>query len=148
MIYPSNFTSIGKIISKTCLWLVFNCCNWENSHALGWWTSGCLPNNRIASLIKLTPPCGSPRKCADGYTTWYMCWTNQLLQFSTLRRRHNGGHFPDDIYKHIFWEENCGILMKISLKFVLQDPANNIPTLVQIIWHWSGNKPLSDPMLA
>ena len=37
---------------------------------------------------------------------------------------------------------------KISLKFVPKGPINNIPALVQIMaWLWSGDKPLSEPMM-
>ena len=39
--------------------------------------------------------------------------------------------------------------MKISLKFVPKGPINNIPSLVQkMVWRRSGDKPLSEPMLA
>ena len=49
----------------------------------------------------------------------------------------------------IFFNENCCILMKISLKFVPPGSINNIPPLVQIMaWRWSGNKPLSEQMMA
>ena len=38
--------------------------------------------------------------------------------------------------------------MKISLKCVSEAPINNIPALVQkMAWRWSGNKPLSEPMI-
>ena len=40
------------------------------------------------------------------------------------------------------------ILIQISVKFVPNDPINNIPALVQIrAWHRIGDKPLSEPML-
>ena len=53
------------------------------------------------------------------------------------------------IFKWIFFNENVWILIKISLKFVPKSPINIIPTLVQVMaWHWSGNKPLSEPMMA
>ena len=39
----------------------------------------------------------------------------------------NGRHFPDDIYKCIFLNENVWILIKISLKFVPKGPINKIP---------------------
>ena len=56
--------------------------------------------------------------------------------------------FPDDIFKCIFLNENTWIPIKISLKFVLKGPINNIPALVQIIaWRLPGDKPLSEPML-
>ena len=59
------------------------------------------------------------------------------------------GHFPDDILKCIFLNENVWISVKISLKFVLKGPISNIPVLVQIMaWRRTGGKPLSEPMLA
>ena len=39
-----------------------------------------------------------------------------------LRPRQNGSHFLDDIFKRLFLNENCCILMKISLKFVPHCP--------------------------
>ena len=69
-------------------------------------------------------------------------------QFNTLRPRQNGRHFPDDIFKCIFLNENVWISIKISLKFVPKVPINNIPALVQIMaWRQSGDKPLYEPMM-
>ena len=63
---------------------------------------------------------------------------------NTLRPRQNGRHFPDDILKWIFVNENLWISIKISLKFLPKGLINNIPALVQIIaWRRPGNKPLS-----
>ena len=73
-----------------------------------------------------------------------------LLQkeFNTLRPRQDGRHFPDDIFKRIFLNENKWILLKISLKFVRKGPINNILALVQIMaWRHPGDKPLSEPMM-
>ena len=71
-------------------------------------------------------------------------WFNTLW----LRPRQNGRHFPDDIFKCIFLNENAWILIKISLKFVPEGSINNIPALVQIMaWRRPGAKPLSEPML-
>ena len=53
---------------------------------------------------------------------------------NTLRPRQNGRHFPDDIFKCIFFNENISISIQISLKFVPKGPINNIPALVQISW--------------
>ena len=70
------------------------------------------------------------------------------LVFNTLRPRQNGRHFPDDIYKCIFLNENVWISIKISLIFVPMGPINNIPAMVEIMaWRRSGDKPLSAPML-
>ena len=69
-------------------------------------------------------------------------------RINTLRPRQNGRHFADDIFKCIFFNENVWISLKISLKFVLKGPINNIPALVQIMaWRHPGDKPLSEPML-
>ena len=68
---------------------------------------------------------------------------------NTLRPRWNEQHFADDIFKHIFWNENVWISIKISPKFVPKGPINNIPSLVQIMaWRRPGDKPLSKPMMA
>ena len=66
----------------------------------------------------------------------------------TLRLRQNGCHFPDDIVKCIFLNENVWFLIKFSLKFVPNGPTNNIPALFQIMgWRRSGDKPLSESMV-
>ena len=67
---------------------------------------------------------------------------------NTLRRRHNGRHFADNILKCIFLNEHVWIPIKISLKFVPEGPINYIPALVQIMaWRRPGDKPLSEPMM-
>ena len=64
-----------------------------------------------------------------------------ILWFNTLRLKQNGCHFPENIFKYIFWNEIVWISIKISLKFVPECPVKNIPALVQIMaWHWPGNK--------
>ena len=75
---------------------------------------------------------------------------NGLLTFlfNTLRPRQYGRHFPDDIFKCIFVNENVLIWIQISLKFVRKGPINNMPSLVQIMaWRRPGDKPLSEPMM-
>ena len=68
--------------------------------------------------------------------------------FNTLRPSQNGRHFPDDIFKCIFFNENVLIPIKKSLKFVAKCPINNIPALAQIMaWRRWGDKPLSEPMM-
>ena len=69
-------------------------------------------------------------------------------KWNTLRPRQNGRRFADNVFKYIFLNENVWIWIKISLKFVLKGPINNIPALVQIMaWHRPGDKPLSDPKM-
>ena len=68
---------------------------------------------------------------------------------NTLRPRQDGRHFPDDIFKRIFLNENVWTLTKISPRFVPRGPVYNIPALVQIMaWRLPGDKPLSEPMMA
>ena len=72
--------------------------------------------------------------------------TNWVL--NTLRPRQNGRHFPDDMFKCIFLNENVWIVIKFSLKFVPKCSINNIPALVQIMaWRRPGDNPLSEPMM-
>ena len=67
---------------------------------------------------------------------------------NTLRPRQNGRHFPDDIFKWIFLNENVWISITISLNFVPRDPINNIPTLVQVMALCRpGDTPLSETMM-
>ena len=78
---------------------------------------------------------------------WQPSPHNKYL-INTLRPGENGRHFADDIFKCIFLNENVWIPIKISLKFVLKGPINNIPALVQIMaWRRPGDKPLSEPMM-
>ena len=67
---------------------------------------------------------------------------------NTLKPRQNGCHFPDDIFKCIFLDENIWMSINISLKFVPKGPIKNIPALVQIMaWRQPGDKPLSEPVV-
>ena len=60
-------------------------------------------------------------------------WQRTQKCINTLQPRQNGRHFPDDIFKCIFLNENVWISIKISLKFVPKGPINNIPALVHIM---------------
>ena len=57
-------------------------------------------------------------------------------------------HFPDDIFKCIFLNENVWISIKNFIEVVPKVPINNIPALVQIMaWRRLGDKPLYEPMI-
>ena len=72
----------------------------------------------------------------------YVCG---LVTINTLRPRQNGCHFSKELFTYIFLTENVWISIRISLKFVPKVPIDNKPALVQImIWHWTGEKPLSN----
>ena len=79
------------------------------------------------------------------------CWKFQKIQqpyINSLRPRQDGRHFADDIFMCIFFNENCCILIKFSLKYVRKGPIDNNPALVEIMaWRRSGDKPLSQPMI-
>ena len=86
--------------------------------------------------------------CISNLGNWHQAiiWTNAVLL--THWGRHNGRHFPDDIFKCIFLNENVWILLKISLKFVPKVRITDILALVQIMaWRRPGDKPLSEPMM-
>ena len=67
---------------------------------------------------------------------------------NTLRPRQNDRHFPDDILKCMFLNENIWILLKCLVKFVPNVAIDNILSLVQIMaWRRPGSKPLSETIM-
>ena len=61
------------------------------------------------------------------------------------RSEQNGQYFADDIFEHIFLQENLYSLFQISLKFVPQAPINSKSSLVQVMaWCQAGTKPLPE----
>ena len=51
----------------------------------------------------------------------------------------------DDNFICIFLNENEGITIRISLKFVSRSPIDNKPALVQVmVWRRTGDKPLPE----
>ena len=55
----------------------------------------------------------------------------------------------DDIFKCIFLNENYGIPIRISLKFVPMSLIDNKEALVQVMaWRRTGDKPWPEPMLS
>ena len=55
----------------------------------------------------------------------------------------------DDIFKHIFLNESDKILIHISLNLVPRSQIDNKPSLVLVMaWRRTGDKPLSEPMMA
>ena len=90
---------------------------------------------------------------------WHNAWDILSLSFkhechiletayNTLRLRQDGRQFPDDIFKYIFLNESCCILIQSSLKFAPKGPIDNIPSSLWIMaWRCSGGKPLSGPIM-
>ena len=83
--------------------------------------------------------------------TWSRIWTHKWYPIShiiTLKPRQNGRHFPDDIFKCIFLNENVWISIQIPVKFVPHGPINNMQALFQIMaWRRPGDKPLSETIM-
>ena len=57
-------------------------------------------------------------------------------------------NLADDIFNHIFLNENVRISIKISVELVTKGPIDNKPILFQVMaWRRTGDKPLPEPML-
>ena len=81
-----------------------------------------------------------------GYPWDQIC--SLLLALNILGPRQNARNVANDIFKCNFSHENVWISHKVSMKFVLKVPINNIPALVQMIaWCRPNDKPLSEPMM-
>ena len=122
------------------------CCNLEGPVYSGdFLGSNKLVSNHLYSAVRANEAWPHQRGIAIGqmiHDTPTSIWLN------TLRPRQHGCHFADDSFKRIFLNENIGISIKMSLKFVHKGPMNNIPALVQIMaWRRPGDKPLSEPMV-
>ena len=99
----------------------------------------------VASVLRI-----SRFACLTDVPTCELCrWHPILLQrYHTLRPSQDGRHFPDNIFKSIFVNENVWISTKFSPQFVPRCPINIIPVLVQIMaWRRPGDKLLSEPMM-
>ena len=112
------------------------------STCLAWATMSLLNTQcaffEIVTNFVLNPSIASTVSCTSGG------WSKLNL----LGQRQNVRHFPDDIFKCIFFHTNVWISIKISLKFVSKVRINNIPALVKITtWRLPGDKPLSEPMM-
>ena len=71
------------------------------------------------------------------------------IHINTIRPRQDSRRFADELFKCIFFFENCCILNKISLKYVRQGATDINSTLLQIMaWRRTGDKPLAEPMMA
>ena len=78
----------------------------------------------------------------------FPCSYSGTVYINTLRPRKDGRHIADDIFTCIFFNENCCILIKFSLKYVPKGPIDNNPALVHIMaWCRLGDKSLSEPMM-
>ena len=132
----------------TCQWIIFRCsffnkeitpiCSVNRTLPVNW----CLPCKKVVFFRSVSSVTLENRCSVTGLSS------SPNTSFNTLRPRQDGRHFPDDILKWIFLNENLWISLKISLKFVPKVRIDNILTLVQIMaWHQLGDKPLSEPIM-
>ena len=142
MNYPNQFS---LYLGINCTWS-YQCCTQTNR-----WLR---PTEQIATTTEHSHLCIPYSMMRNLMTAFSVLQTRPCLnikwviKFNTLRLRQNGRHFPDNIFKWIFFNENVSLSITISLKFVPKVQINIIPALVQIMaWHQIGNKPLSEPML-
>ena len=97
---------------------------------------------RSVALWRTSPKTRMWVVCPSGTSQWHH------MPVNILSLRQDGRHLPDDIFTWPFLNENVYISIKISLKFVLIGPINNIPSKVQIMaWRLPGTKPLTEPMM-
>ena len=69
---------------------------------------------------------------------------SKIQILNTLRLRRNVRLFRDGLFKCIFLNENVGLSIEISLKFVPEGSVNNISPFIHIMaWHWSNYNRLS-----
>ena len=148
---------------KLCLWndiqLYF-----PNSKTLTYLTKTLTQNTKNEEKKEMSHGCWSKGPCYVSSSLWWdlrnlasSCQAQIMLSLiynawipllNTWKLRQNGRHSADDIFKCIFLNENCCILIEISLKFVLKGPIENKPSLVQIMaCRRTGDKPLSGPMM-
>ena len=90
------------------------------------------------------------KKADDDTAKWHALWAAKSLgSLSVNTLTPDGWHFADNILKGILFNENCYIFIKISLKYVRKGPIDTNLALVQIMaWGRTGDKPLSEPMMA
>ena len=111
---------------------------------LPWWKS----LNTCAILVSINDRKYNEIQHSKVYSRRSCSWGVNVGSVNTLGLRQNGRHFPGNIFKCIFLNENVKISIKISMQFVPKGPINYITTLVQIMaWFREGNKPLSEPMM-
>ena len=95
-------------------------------------------------MMPTWPSLVAPKVVTIKPTMWHRSWKPSV----PVSIMGSGQNFPDDIFWWIFLNENVCISIKISFKFVITGPVNNIPALVQIIaWRRPGDKPVSESMM-
>ena len=84
------------------------------------------------NLIMSNIPCRFKVPWRSWYQRYFYLCLGLLnsIYFTAKLSSHWGRDKMDDIWNHIFFNENVWIAIKISLKFVPKGPVNNVPALV------------------
>ena len=173
VITPSRMTSVAESSSTLLPTSITTHTQWGAPHALwttmnSWWLLSfqCMHEIHSPLLFRVVSlALGTlwllPSADKGPWATWVRWGVTRPQQNTTKHKICDHSHFylhieaktkwPPFSRRHFemdFFNENAWISIKISLKFVLKGPINNIPALVQIMaWRQSGDKPLSEPMM-
>ena len=133
--YRENKKNENKHTRERRLKLHFSESAWESQTCFEWNTNVC--GNKTERLL-------TRKSCfKDRSSCFYFVWS-----FNSSPPGQIDHHFADDIFRCIFVNEKCCIVIEISLKFVPKGPFDNNPVLIYIkAWRRIGDKPLSEPML-
>ena len=86
------------------------------------------------------------------YSISYTGSRSSEIRFNTIRPRQKGRHFPNDIFKFIYFNQNRCISIKTSLnslKIIGMCLIDNKAGLFQVMaWRPTGDKPLTETMMA
>ena len=125
-------------------WLIISKASYERNGVSNYRPFDCLFDSLFKLSIKghqssvlLSLCSGNPSVAGDTQSVSVSWWCYYVINenvfhiVNSSRPRYNGRHFPDNIFKRIFLNENLWIATKILLKFIPQDPIKNIPTLAR-----------------
>ena len=142
-------------LALTELWSYWRCHDWAVTSP---WLSCDLAVTELWPLLAVTEPWSlGPGAMTTGHHLFshgLTCGMERSLRtyvcsgLNTLRLKQNGHRFAN-IFKLIFFIENCWIFIHILLKFVLKGSISNVPALVHIMaWCQTVGKPLSETLMA
>ena len=103
------------------------------------WGPGWQFNIKITSYQYRKSHCGDKTISRPSYLHNGISYTGKTISLYWIGAQGICSHFPDNILKCIFLNENVWLSIKISQNFVPKGPIKNIPALVQIMaWRRPG----------
>ena len=108
--------------------------------------------SKKTSKLRVTGLCAGNSLGTDEFPTQLASYAEHVSiwwRHHAMGSRQNGWHLLHGIFKCIFFNENCFILIQISVKVVPSGSINNNPALVQIMaWRRWTDRPLFGLMMA